>query len=346
MAVYKSVKGVGKTASSLKNILEYVGNQKEGEEDRVYKTTGINTSDDYERAFKSMMMTKRIHNNIEGRQYRHHTQSFAQGEITAEKAHELAIKFVEKNFKNFDVFIATHIDKNHIHNHFIINTIDRETGLKFNELNKREQTEKKEKKLELKSHEFLLEHLKKSSDELCLEYGISVIDRTKSPKSLNIYDKKEYYAIKKKGYKVELALLIKKTAKGEKNKENFIQTLKENGIFTEWSEHKKHITFHFSGLGKKSIRLSNLEKTFQDDFFTKESLEREFLRSKEEKIEIKFSVSTKQREEEKSTLNERYQKILEEQKNKKKEEEKRKKEELEKEKAWKKRNTRNTGWEI
>ena len=53
MAVYKSVKGVGKTKSSLYNVLEYVGNKKENEEnEKVYKTTGINVSDDYKNAFK------------------------------------------------------------------------------------------------------------------------------------------------------------------------------------------------------------------------------------------------------------------------------------------------------
>jgi len=52
MAVYKSVKGVGKTKSSLYNILKYVGSQNEKEkDDRVYKTTGINVSDDYKKAF-------------------------------------------------------------------------------------------------------------------------------------------------------------------------------------------------------------------------------------------------------------------------------------------------------
>lgn len=50
MAVYKSVKGVGKTKSSLYNILKYVGSQNEKEkDDRVYKTTGINVSDDYKK---------------------------------------------------------------------------------------------------------------------------------------------------------------------------------------------------------------------------------------------------------------------------------------------------------
>ena len=69
MAVYKSVKGVGKTKSSLYNILKYVGSQNEKEkDDRVYKTTGINVSDDYKKAFKEMMLTKELHCKLDGRQ--------------------------------------------------------------------------------------------------------------------------------------------------------------------------------------------------------------------------------------------------------------------------------------
>ena len=258
MAVYKSVKGVGKTPASLKNILEYVGREKE--EERVYKTTGIYVSDSYEKAFKQMMITKRVYDKINGRQYRHHIQSFSPDEITPEKAHEIAVKFAEKNFKNFDVFISTHIDKGHIHNHFIINTIDRETGMKFRELNKNE-IESKQKR---KSHEFSLEDLKKSNDEICQEYGLSVIDRTKK-KSINIYDKKEYYALQKRGYKVHLAFTVKDTVMVSKSKEEFMSKMSEKGISVDWTEKKKYINFHFSEPGKKSIRLSNLEKTFQED---------------------------------------------------------------------------------
>lgn len=308
MAVYKSVKGVGKTPASLKNILEYVG--KEKQEERVFKTSGIYVSDDYEKAFKQMMITKRVYEKTDGRQYRHHVQSFSPEEITPEKAHEIAIKFAEKNFKDFDVFISTHIDKGHIHNHFIINTVHRKTGMKFRELNKREIEEKKEKNIPLKEYEFILEDLKKSNDEICQEYGLSVIDRTKK-KSINIYDKKEFYALQKRGYKVQLAFAVKDTVMVSKNKEEFISKMAEKGISVDWTEKKKHITFHFSEPGKKSIRLSNLEKTFQEDLFTKDSLKRQIERNQDQVQEQKIKIEIP----EKNNLDESYEKILQEQRN-------------------------------
>lgn len=329
MAIYKSVKGVGKTPASLKNILEYVG--KEKQEERVFKTTGIYVSDDYEKAFKQMMITKRVYDKLDGRQYRHHIQSFSPEEITPEKAHEIAIKFAEKNFKDFDVFISTHIDKGHIHNHFIINTVHRKTGMKFRELNKKEFEEKKE----LKNHEFYLENLKISSDDLCEEYGLSVIDRTKK-KSINIYDKKEFYALQKRGYKVQLAFAVKDTVMVSKSKEEFMSKMVEKGISVDWTEKKKHITFHFSEPGKKSIRLSNLEKTFQEDLFTKDGLERQIERNQAQEQKIKIEIP------EKNNLDESYEKILQEQRNRERLREIERKK-IEKEKTVKKSKSRGFG---
>lgn len=322
MAIYKSVKGVGKTSASLKNILEYVG--KERQEERVYQTTGINISEDYEKAFKQMMITKRVYNKLDGRQYRHHIQSFSPEEVSPKIAHEIAIEFAEKNFKNFDVFISTHIDKEHIHNHFIINTIDRETGMKFRELNQNEIENIQERK----SHEFSLEDLKKSNDKICTEYGLSIIDRTKK-KSINIYDKKEYHALQKKGYKVQLAFDVKDTVMTSKSKKEFIEKMAQKGVVVEWTEKKKHITFHFLESRKKSIRLANLEKTFQEDLFSKDSLERQIEKNQAQAQEQKMKIKIQ----EKNNIDESYEKILQEQRNRERlrlEEEKQKKREKEK----------------
>ena len=346
MAVYKSVKGVGKTKSSLYNVLEYVGNKKENEEnEKVYKTTGINVSDDYKNAFKEMMFTKEIHNKLEGRQYRHHIQSFKPGEVDPETAHKIAVEFAEKNFKDFDVFISTHIDKGHIHNHIIINTVNIETGMKLRELNKTEYNQKIENNVELKSHEFYLEDLKKSSDLFCQEYNLSVIPKKEKAESQNIYNRREYTVVMNKtSYKMELAKDVKRASKSCKSKEDFIKVLDEKGVIVDWENHKKHITFKFKDKKKKSIRLANLEKTFQDETFKKEYLEQQFLiNQKTEEIgNFKIKVNT----EAEKTNEEKYQELL----NKKREQDKliaeeklkKQKEEIEK----KKNLNRNKGFGI
>ena len=62
---------------------------------------------------------------------RHLIQSFYPGETTPEKAHEIGKEWIEKNIKGYQIYLVTHIDKEHIHNHFIINSVSFEDGKKL-----------------------------------------------------------------------------------------------------------------------------------------------------------------------------------------------------------------------
>lgn len=279
MATYKSVKGVGKYASSLKRLIDYVSEEKKGE--KLYKATGINVSEDKDVCFNQMMLTKRMYDQLQGRQYKHHVQSFAPGEVSPKKAHAIGVEFAKKHLKNFDVLVATHIDKKHIHNHFVINNIELNTGLKYAELNKREDRERRAKNQELKSHEFLLEDFKTWNDEICLEHGLSVIDRSKAPKSINIYDMKQYKGSMKKGsYKKQLARDVLEAIKKSKSREEFCNEMLNNGVSVDWKDSKKHVTFKYFDGKNKSIRLKNLRKTYQEELFTKEEMEKTFMNNK------------------------------------------------------------------
>ena len=110
-----------------------------------------------------------------------------------------------------------------------------------------------------------------------------------------------------------------------------MEVLDEKGVIVDWENHKKHITFKFKDKKKKSIRLANLEKTFQDETFKKEYLEQQFLvnQKMQEIGDVTIKVNSKT---EKST-EEKYQDLL----NKKKEQdrlaeerEKKQKQEIEK----------------
>ena len=67
-------------------------------------------------------------------------------------------KLAEK-FNGFQVLVATHIDKEHLHNHLIINSVSFENGYKI-------QMSKKD-----------LQEIKDYSDEICLAIGASVIPK-------------------------------------------------------------------------------------------------------------------------------------------------------------------------
>lgn len=97
----------------------------------------------------------------------HGYQSFAPGEADPLLAHEIGIRLAQKLWGGkYQVLVATHLDKeNHLHNHFVLNTVSFVDGIKFH------RTEKD------------YYDMQKESDRLCREYGLSVIENPKRGKS-------------------------------------------------------------------------------------------------------------------------------------------------------------------
>ena len=309
MAVYKVINNNQKSSSNgsvknLKRVINYVSNkdkernikeensQKLEEEniEKCYRTTGINISSDTEKAFKDMLRSKEINNHSikEGRQYRHHIQSFAPNEATPELAHKIGVEFAETYLSNFDVFVATHQDKEHIHNHFIINTTCNKNGKKLDEVNINKYLKVNG---QLKENELFLYELQFFNDKICKKYGLSVIDNnTKYNSDINTYSKENYFVYKKhidkkeSSYKIDLAYKIKEISKEATSINNFKYLLSKENINVFWSDKKKNVTFTFKDSERKAIRLSNLEKTYNDDFFKKENLEEIFSKNLEKKL--------------------------------------------------------------
>ena len=171
MPILKSVGEVGKSVGSLKAVLEYIS-RKDADTEKVL-TSGVGLDANVDKAFNEIMYNKRSYNKVSGKMYKHYIQSYSpEDNITAEKAHEIAIKFAEENFlsRGFKCYVATHSDKDHIHTHFIMDNVNFESGLKYVELSesdlKRKQYKERYEKGELKNNERPLEDLKKNSDDI------------------------------------------------------------------------------------------------------------------------------------------------------------------------------------
>ena len=123
MAVVKSLPAT----KGLSSQLNYLA--KEGKTVEELKE-GINcTTDNVEQEFN---IIKQLHNKTEGKQYYHFTQAFSpEDKITPQKAHELGKEWINNNIKDHQVYMVTHIDKEHIHNHFVINSVNMDNGLKL-----------------------------------------------------------------------------------------------------------------------------------------------------------------------------------------------------------------------
>ena len=83
--------------------------------------SGVNCITDY--AYDDMMSTKRQYGKTDGIIAFHSYQSFKEGEVTPDIAHEIGVKLAEEMWNDYEVVVATHQNTNHIHNHFIINSV-------------------------------------------------------------------------------------------------------------------------------------------------------------------------------------------------------------------------------
>ncbi|MBC5648154.1 relaxase/mobilization nuclease domain-containing protein [Christensenella tenuis] len=140
----------------LETLTAYAEN-KEKTIDGARFVSGINCVP--ETAAQAMMATKRRFGKETGRIAYHIIQSFRPGEVTPELAHQIGKQYAERWLSEFEVVIGTHLDRKHIHNHLIINSVSCVTGKKFH----------------ISRGDFY-EKLRGISDELCRENGLSVIE--------------------------------------------------------------------------------------------------------------------------------------------------------------------------
>ncbi len=112
------------------DVIDYAVNPEKTEQ--MMYVTGINCTP--ETALHEFMQTKRRWNKTGGRLAYHGYQSFleGEGEITAEKAHEIGVNLARKLWGDrFEVVVATHLNTGHYHNHLLLNSVSFADGYKY-----------------------------------------------------------------------------------------------------------------------------------------------------------------------------------------------------------------------
>ena len=148
-----------KQPDSLDSVLHYVG--RGDKTDARQYVSALNCAPDTARM--EMMAVKRHFDKTGGIVAFHGYQSFAPGEVTPEQAHQIGMQLISELWGDrFQVVLATHLDKeHHIHNHFVLNSVSFLDGKKFH------------------SDAKFLHWLQETSDRLCWEHGLSVIEHPK-----------------------------------------------------------------------------------------------------------------------------------------------------------------------
>jgi len=227
----------------MNKALKYITNSKKTDGHLI---TAIGCEKDS--AYYEMIAVKRAYGKDTGRQFIHFVQSFAPyDKVTPEIAHEIAVKLSDK-LEGFQMEMATHTDTEHIHTHFIVNTVNYETGLKWKKSAKD------------------LQDLKDYSDQLCREYGLIITHKQK-----DAYKKGGEFRAEQQGqsWKHELYLAASHCLKNSSSKDEFINNMTKLGYKVLWTEERKYITFT-SPDGKKCRNKKLGEK------FTKENMEKTF----------------------------------------------------------------------
>ena len=118
--VLSYVKNPQKTDMALQNVLDYAANESKTEQGLF--VSGLNC--DAETAAMQFPLVKKQFGKTGGIIAYHAYQSFEQGELSAEQAHEIGMEFAKEVWgKRFQVVVATHLNSNCLHNHFVVNSV-------------------------------------------------------------------------------------------------------------------------------------------------------------------------------------------------------------------------------
>ena len=208
---------------------------------------------DGDNSFHEFMATKKFYGKDNGIFYYHYAQSFSPSEkITPNQAHEIALEFAEKAWSGHEVLVTTHCDANHIHSHFVINSVGFESGMK------------------LRQSPSTIKHLRKLSDEICIAHGLSVLKPYEGGgkrMSTRVYRAR----MKGESWKQKLADDIDKAMEFSGSRDEFERAMSILGYRITWTDERKYLTFHCPN--EKSCRDIKLH----DEKYLKDNIERELL---------------------------------------------------------------------
>ena len=159
----------GQTTGCMGAVMRYTMQDKKTEFEGQRLVTGINCQP--ESVYADFMTTKRLYHKTDGVLFYHMVQSFPKDEaVDPQQAHEAARRLAEY-YEGYEVLVCTHTDREHIHSHFLINSVNFDTG----------------RKLHIAKEQ--LQELRQRNDMVCREFSLPVFkseERTQKTKAMTI----------------------------------------------------------------------------------------------------------------------------------------------------------------
>ena len=205
-----------------------------------------------ETAFDEFLSTKLLHHKDGGVMFYHMVQSFPKGaDVDPCTAHEAARRLAGY-FEGCEVLVCTHTDREHIHSHCIINSVNFETG----------------KKVHMADAQ--IQALRVRNDQICEELRLPKFQRDEQKRSCGMSNAEYYTASKGESWKFELMRVIDECMRCAGNREEFLILLRSEGYDATWTDSRKNITYTTPDGRKCRDSKLHMEK------YLKENMEAEF----------------------------------------------------------------------
>ena len=238
------------TRGCMKSVMRYVSKLSKTLWDGQQLISGIGCQP--ETAFDEFLSTKLLHHKDGGVMFYHMVQSFPKGaDVDPRTAHEAARRLAGY-FEGCEVLVCTHTDREHIHSHCIINSVNFETG----------------KKVHMADEQ--IQELRVRNDQICEELGLPKFQRDEQRQSRGMSNAEYYTANRGESWKVELMRVIDECMRYAGNREEFLILLRSEGYDATWTDSRKNITYTTPDGRKCRDSKLHIEK------YLKENMEAEF----------------------------------------------------------------------
>ena len=246
--------------AAMRGVMLYVMQEKKTAWEGESLISGINCQP--QSVYDDFLNTKLLYHKDGGVMFYHMVQSFPKGAaVDPRQAHEAARRLAEY-FDGCEVLVCTHVDREHIHSHCIINSVNFETG----------------KKLHMAKEQ--LQKLMRRNDMICQEMGLPVFDAP-TQQARGMSGAEYHTALKGQSWKLRLMNTIDACMKYAADKDAFVSLMASEGYQVRWESSRKYITYATpDGMRCRDNKL-------HEEKYCKEAMEHEF-RIRAERIKRKF----------------------------------------------------------
>ena len=238
-----------RSRAAMRGVMLYVMQEKKTTWEGGPLVSGINCQP--QSVYDDFLNTKLLYHKDGGVMFYHMVQSFPKGAaVDPRQAHE-AVRRLAEYFDGCEVLVCTHVDREHIHSHCVINSVNFDTG----------------KKLHMAKEQ--LQELMRRNDMICQEMGLPVFDAP-TQQARGMGGAEYHTALKGQSWKLRLMNTIDECMKYAADRDAFVSLMASEGYAVRWESGRQYITYTTpEGMRCRDNKL-------HEEKYCKEAMEHEF----------------------------------------------------------------------